>query len=373
MKRAVSYGLTLCIGFSLALLCGNAGAISERIAYNVSNFSVFGGVPLIQSGGSYEAENGEDVPASILYTDEAGGISNFLSVSRIAELLDADVKWDSRTNTVDFGTATTPGPSTVNPPFSELVWRDGVSRAEDAFEHLKAASFRSESAFDQTFLCRPELGAYVLVQVTNQGERPVSFKVSRDKTIGQPQDFPTDVIRPGGTSCRIFSVDGSGNELTSDLRVTIRPIQGIDFAPLDIIVDVSQQDGIGDSLEGRSMTPPTVTDHDGLSMKVTGQETGGVTVCIDNRSHRDVTSGGEDDYILENYQNGVWTEVTQLEEGFAILPMAHNIRSGSSETMTIRYQGRYGALPEGTYRVKKSFMEIGTQQTLCYLTAEFEI
>ena len=373
MKKLLTYVMTLCIGFSLALLCGNAEAISARITYNTSNFSVFNGTPQIQSGESYVAANGQEVPSSILYTDEAGGISNFLSVSRIAELLDADVRWDSKTNTVDFGTATTPAPDTENHPFTELVWSEGVEHSENAWEHLKEASFQSESAFSQTFQCRPDLGEYVLVQVTNQGEKPVSFAVSRVKTIGQRQDFPTDVVQPGETLCRVFSVDESGNELTSNLNITVRPVQGADSAPLDIVVDVSQENDVGDGLEARSMVPPVLENFDGLSMEVTGQESGAVTVRIDNHSDRDFSCGGEDDYVLEKEVDGSWEEVTQGDGSYAVLPVAHNIRAGDSETMTFQYQSRYGALDNCIYRILKPFMEIGAQQNCCYLIAEFEI
>lgn len=373
MKKILTYAMTLCVGFSLALLCVNAEAISARIAYNTSNYSIFNGIPQIQSGESYVAANGQEVPFSILYTDEAGGISNFLSVSQIAELLDADVKWDSRTNTVDFGTATTPAPDTENTPFTELVWSERIERSENAWSHLKEAHFQSESAFSQTFQCRPDLGEYVLVQVTNQGEKPVSLAVSRVKTIGQRQDFPTDVVRPGETLCRVFSVDKSGNELTTNLNVTVRSVQGADSATLDIVVDVSQEDGIGDDLEVRSMVPPVLENFEGLSMEVTSQEAGAVTVRIDNHSDRDFSCGGGDDYVLEKEKNGSWEEVTQGDGSYAILPVAHNICAGNSESMTFQYQSRYGTLENGTYRILKPFMEIGAQQNCCYLTAEFEI
>ena len=163
MKNFFRYALTLCAGFSLALLCVNAEAISARITYNAANFSVFGGAPRIESGESYTAANGQEVPSSILYTDEAGGTSHFLSVNRIAELLDADVSWDGRNNTVDFGTADTPRPDTVNDPFTELVWEPGTEPTEAAETLFSGMRVQSEgSPLRQSLSCRTGEDQYVL-------------------------------------------------------------------------------------------------------------------------------------------------------------------------------------------------------------------
>lgn len=121
------------------------------------------------------------------------------------------------------------------------------------------------------------------------------------------------------------------------------------------------------------MKAPVLENFEGLSMEVAGQESGSVTVRIDNNSNIGFSCGGGDDYILETEENGSWIELSQVEGNDAVLPVAHHIRSGDSETMTLQYQSRYGTLEKGTYRILKPFMEIGTQQDCCYLTVKFEI
>lgn len=72
----------------------------------------------------------------------------------------------------------------VNLPFEELTAQGTVKQADDAEACLKDAVFQSESAFNQTFYCHPRFGEFIIVKATNHGEKPVSFAVSRDKTIG---------------------------------------------------------------------------------------------------------------------------------------------------------------------------------------------
>ena len=379
MRGIWGRALTLCAGASLALLCGNAEAISARIAYNASNFSVFGDVPQIQSGESHTAANGQEVPASILYTDEAGGTSNFLAVSEVAELLDADVRWDGGSSTVDFGTADTPWPDTVNAPFTELVWESGAEPAEAADVLLGGMRVQSASSpFCQSFLCRPGQGAYILLQVENLGEAPVSFTVFRERTVGPDRWFPTDTVLPGETLCRVFAVAEEGNDLTANLRMEVRPLpdakleaQGL--VPMDIVVNAFQENSLGDGLEARTMDLPVVDSYQGLSMEVTDQTEDSVTVEVWNRGERIFTGGREDTFTLERFRNGVWEEVPQREGNFATLPVQQNFPAGTSTEMTFFWQGRYGTLPEGTYRVAKSFGEYGARQDCCCLTAEFTV
>lgn len=368
-KSRISYILTLCVALSVGILCSNAGAISEQISYNFSNIALFGRTQ-IEKGEDFTAKNGQEVPASILYVDEAGGTSNFLSVSKIAEILDADIKWNGREQTVDFGTATTPGANVVNFPFEELTPQGAVQQADDAEAWLKNAVFQSESAFNQTFYCPPRFGEFIIVKVANHGEKPVSFAVSRDKTIGNQQPFPTDVIQPGEAATRIFSINEAGNELTSNLNVHIAPLQGRDAAPLNIVVDVSQQDTLGTDAVQRSLTPPASEEYDGLSVKLEEATADKVTITLVNDSKRNFQYGG--DYIVEKLVDGKWAELQQAENA-ATLPVAHEIRAGQERSMEFAVGALYGTLSEGKYRIKLPVSEIGSQQVCCYLTADFEV
>lgn len=369
MRKNRNHILILCVGVALILLCGNTSASYTRISYNISNFSLFGDKQ-IMSGDSYIAKNGENVPTSIFYTDEAGGHSNFLAVSKISEMLDADVKWNSREKTVDFGTATTPRASTVNFPFTELGCQGRLEPANDAHPLLKSALFQSESEFNQTFFSPPRFGKYILISVTNQGEKPVSFTTYRDKTIGNLQPFPTDVIQPGSSVQRIFTIDEKGNELTSNLRVVVKPLAGKDSAPLNIVVDVMQQYELVPNLNQRSMIPSIAEEYDGLSMKIAKATSSDITLSILNHSNRDFLYGN--DFGIEKNVYGQWEELQQRENA-AVLPIEHKIEADNETVLEISLEQLYGELSEGTYRIKKGFSENASPQYCCLLIADFVV
>ena len=97
-----------------------------------------------------------------------------------------------------------------------------------------------------------------------------------------------------------------------------------------------------------------------------------MTVEIRNRGEMCLTSGGADDYSLERYRDGDW-EAVPLKGDYATLPVRHSFRAGSDTEQEIKWAGPYGPLPEGTYRVVKSFAEEGARQNCCRLAAEFTI
>lgn len=46
---------------------------------------------------------GQEIPGVITYTDEAGGMTNYLSIRKIAELFDATISWDSSNDCIVIG------------------------------------------------------------------------------------------------------------------------------------------------------------------------------------------------------------------------------------------------------------------------------
>ena len=61
-------------------------AASGQITYNFANVSL-NGEQKIAAGTEITAANGQKVPSSILYTDAAGGKTNYLPIRAISELL----------------------------------------------------------------------------------------------------------------------------------------------------------------------------------------------------------------------------------------------------------------------------------------------
>ena len=108
-------------------LAGTASAATNgQVSFNQIGIRLFG-ESKVTAGESYKAPNGQEVPSVITYTDEAGGKTNYLSVKQLSELLDAEVSWNSETNSVDFATysGTAAGTST-----DSFTW-EIISHGED--------------------------------------------------------------------------------------------------------------------------------------------------------------------------------------------------------------------------------------------------
>ena len=58
------------------------------------------GKAIFAAGDSVNTENGQSVPSSIVYTDEAGGGTTYLPLRTIANLLDVPITWDGAETTV---------------------------------------------------------------------------------------------------------------------------------------------------------------------------------------------------------------------------------------------------------------------------------
>ena len=77
-------------------------AASGQVSYNFSNVSL-NGERKITAGADITVANGQQVPSSILYTDAAGGKTNYLPIRAISELLGVEIGYDSATKTVLLG------------------------------------------------------------------------------------------------------------------------------------------------------------------------------------------------------------------------------------------------------------------------------
>ena len=86
--------LTACLTTALAA--------SGTVSYNFANVAL-DGTQKITAGQDITAANGQKVPGSILYTDAAGGKTNYLPIRTISELLGAEIGYDSATKTVLLG------------------------------------------------------------------------------------------------------------------------------------------------------------------------------------------------------------------------------------------------------------------------------
>lgn len=103
MKKRLPGFLSGCVTTAVILALGTTAlAASGQVSFNFANVALDGQTK-ITAGTTITADNGQQVPSSILYTDEAGGKTNYLPVRAISELLGVEIGYDSATKTVLLG------------------------------------------------------------------------------------------------------------------------------------------------------------------------------------------------------------------------------------------------------------------------------
>lgn len=103
MKKKLPGFLCGCLTTVTALALGTTVlAASGQVTFNFANVALDGETK-ITAGTTVTAANGQEVPSSILYTDAAGGKTNYLPIRAISELLGVEVGYDSATKTVLLG------------------------------------------------------------------------------------------------------------------------------------------------------------------------------------------------------------------------------------------------------------------------------
>lgn len=119
-KRFSSFLAGAASALLLAALCTTALAASGKISYNFVNVSLDGAAK-ITAGQDITAANGQQVPGSILYTDDAGGKTNYLPIRTISELLGVEIGYDAASKTVLLGQQ--PEAQAVQAAPSTGLWR----------------------------------------------------------------------------------------------------------------------------------------------------------------------------------------------------------------------------------------------------------
>ena len=93
-RRQVLWRVGFFAALALAACLTTALAAAGQVSYNFANVSM-DGQREITAGQDITAANGQKIPGSILYTDEAGGKTNYVSGRQFSELIDADISWDA--------------------------------------------------------------------------------------------------------------------------------------------------------------------------------------------------------------------------------------------------------------------------------------
>ena len=143
-KRISTFFGGFATALALAACLTTAMAASGTVSYNFANVAL-DGTQKITAGQDITAANGQKVPGSILYTDEAGGKTNYLPIRTISELLGVEIGYDSATKTVLLGKkfATDGGSNDPNSSHQSWVadgWKAIIERADGTVEEVPSFS-----------------------------------------------------------------------------------------------------------------------------------------------------------------------------------------------------------------------------------------
>lgn len=101
-NRIASFAGGFFAALALSACLATALAAAGEVSYNFVNVSM-DGARKITAGQDITAANGQKVPGSILYTDAAGGKTNYLPIRAVSELLGVEIGYDAAAKTVLLG------------------------------------------------------------------------------------------------------------------------------------------------------------------------------------------------------------------------------------------------------------------------------
>lgn len=103
MKKRIPSFLAGVFTTALVLtLTTTALAASGQVSFSFANIAL-NGETKISAGTTLTAANGQQIPSSILYTDAAGGKTNYLPIRAICDLLGVEIDYDSASKTILLG------------------------------------------------------------------------------------------------------------------------------------------------------------------------------------------------------------------------------------------------------------------------------
>ena len=129
-KRLPSFLAGAATALALTALTATALAASGQVQFNFAGVALDGEMK-ITAGSDITAPNGQQVPGSILYVDEAGGKTNYLPIRTISELLGVEVGYDSASRTVLLGEQTVPSAASAGSYWHKETDEDGITYASE--------------------------------------------------------------------------------------------------------------------------------------------------------------------------------------------------------------------------------------------------
>lgn len=97
-------------------------AADGKVSYNFANVAL-NGETKITAGQDITAANGQKVPGTILFTDAAGGKTNYLPIRAVSELLGVEIGYDSAARTILLGGQPAAEPASTAETVSGRQWQ----------------------------------------------------------------------------------------------------------------------------------------------------------------------------------------------------------------------------------------------------------
>lgn len=226
-------------------------AASDLVSFSPVNLDL-NGRAVFAAGDTLKTEGGQDVPSSIVYTDEAEGGTTYLPLRTIANLLDVPITWDGNENTVVLGRSD-PGGITVEPGAGASDWNSlalhQAGKTAGPFAEvqptarksgimlLEETQFRSGSDFCQDIPFVGANGRYVSITVTNNGTEPLLFQAGHLYATGR--DMLATQIPAGATVTRTFEAQESSAAIQPRFGVDISTGSG-EGGTVDIQISAAQ-------------------------------------------------------------------------------------------------------------------------------------
>ncbi|EOS66834.1 hypothetical protein [Oscillibacter sp. 1-3] len=228
-KRITSFSAGFLTAVLLLALSATALAAGGKVSYNFANVALDGETKNA-AGADITAANGQKVPGTILFTDAAGGKTNYLPIRAVSELLGVEIGYDSATKTILLGgqpAGKTAEPASTAETVSGRQWRRELG-GEDGGIHYTRPSPKEVRDYDAPPTLRPTWlpEGYLLLGagVGRGGVRndSVTWSYVKDETSGSKITFtcyrPTN--RSRGSN---FGVGLDTAVLRCDARVQGRP------------------------------------------------------------------------------------------------------------------------------------------------------
>ena len=229
-------------------------AASGLDSFNPVNLDL-NGRTIFASGDTLKTEGGQEIPSSIVYTDQAGGGTTYLPLRTIANLLDVPITWDGGETTVVLGRSA-PGGITVESGTGASAWDSlplhQAGKTVGSFAEvqpdarkggimvLEETQFRSGSDFSRDIPFVGANGRYISITVTNNGTQPLLFQAGHLYVTGR--DMLATQIPAGATVTRTFEALESGAAIQPRFGVDISTGSG-EGGTVDIQISAVQFNG----------------------------------------------------------------------------------------------------------------------------------